>query len=168
MRVLRVPAVLVTTPSVALLMWMVTTVAPTNASPNVPSVVLGQGAEDRGLSTVNRICAECHPTDRVLSSRRTRTQWGEVIEEMISQGAKISDNDYTVIHTYLVAKYGRVYVNLAPADEMVEVLRLSEADAQKILAFRKEHGKFADFEALMKVPGVSAEALTAAKDALAF
>ena len=124
--------------------------------------------ETRAKTLFTRVCTECHPTDRILASRRTRTQWGEVMEEMIAQGAKMDDEEYGDILAWLVARHGRVYVNVAPEDEMVEVLGLTEADAEKIVAYRKEHGKFADFDALLKVPAVSTPALTAAKAAIAF
>ena len=56
--------------------------------------------------------------------------------------------------------------NTAPAASIGPVPQWR--DAEKIVSYRKEHGKFADFEALLKVPTVSAESLTAAKDAIAF
>ena len=90
------------------------------------------------------------------------------MEEMVAQGAKMDDKEYEDILGWLVARHGRVYVNVALVDEMVEVLGLTEADAEKIVSYRKQRGKFADFDALLKVPAVSASALTAAKAAIAF
>ena len=154
--------------------WVVSFVWTVAASPDraslaPASVALNvQSAEEKAKATIGRVCAECHAAERILQSRRTRTQWGEVLEEMIAQGAKVNDEDYDVITGWLIKNYGRVYVNLAPGDEMVAVLGVTEADAEKIVAYRKEHGKFADFDALLKVPSVSAEALNAARPAVAF
>ena len=62
----------------------------------------------------------------------------------------------------------RSSINTATADEITLSLGLSDKDAQAILDDRKANGKFADYGALAKVPGIDLKALEAHKDALGF
>ena len=48
--------------------------------------------------TFTRNCVKCHPADRVVGSRRTRTQWEEVMTTMqTARGAVIADEDWDVM-----------------------------------------------------------------------
>jgi competence ComEA-like helix-hairpin-helix protein len=115
------------------------------------------------------VCSNCHPLARVTATRRSKPQWEEVIETMInSRNAKISDEDYDVILDHLVRTYGRVNVNQAPDKEISDVLGISDSVAGSIVSYRREHGAFADFEALAKVPGIDRDALEKKRDAIAF
>ena len=125
-----------------------------------------QGKAEQVFSSV---CGRCHPVERITATRRTRSQWEETITTMITtRGAQISDEEFDTILTYLTQEYGRVDVNRAPADAIAEVLSTSDDVAAAIVAYRKEHGPFEDFEALVKVPGVNREALEKKRDAITF
>ena len=81
-----------------------------------------------------RTCSACHTAESVASERRTRDQWQEVIEEMISeQGAKIAADEFSPILEYLVSAYGKVNVNSAPADEIARIIGLSQKEAEAIV-----------------------------------
>ncbi len=124
---------------------------------------------DKDAPTFQRVCSNCHPITRVTATRRLKKQWEEVMETMItSRGAKVSDEDFDTILGYLARNYGRVNVNQAPADELSEVLAVSDAVAGAIVSYRSEHGTFADFDALTKVPGIDKDALEKKRDAIAF
>ena len=86
---------------------------------------------------------------------------------MIANGATGTDADFTTALAYMIAQYGRVNVNKAPADEIAEVLALPLKDAEAIVKYRADKGTFAEFESLAKVPGVDAEKLKK-KDAVSF
>ena len=45
-----------------------------------------QEPEDQPAVAFKRVCSSCHDAERILGSRRTRTQWEEVIEKMIERG----------------------------------------------------------------------------------
>ena len=125
--------------------------------------------QDKSAETFQRVCSNCHPIARVTAARRSRQQWEEVIDTMItSRNAKVSDEDYDVILEHLVKAYGRVNVNQADDKELTEVLGISDSLAGTIVSYRREHGNFADFEALAKVPGVDREALEKKRDAISF
>jgi competence ComEA-like helix-hairpin-helix protein len=124
---------------------------------------------DKDAPVFERVCANCHPIARVVGARRSRQQWEEVIETMInSRNAKVTDEEFEVILGYLTRQHGRVNVNHALADELMEVLALPEAMANTIVSYRKEHGAFADFDALSKVPGLDKDALEKKRDAITF
>src|SRR5207249_10888829 len=113
------------------------------------------------------LCSACHPIEDVTSARKTRTQWRETVDNMIASGATVTDADFTTALAYMIAQYGRVNVNKAPADEIAEVLALPLKDAEAIVKYRADKGTFAEFESLAKVPGVDAEKLKK-KDAVSF
>jgi competence ComEA-like helix-hairpin-helix protein len=124
---------------------------------------------DKAAPVFQRVCSNCHPIARVTGARRSRQQWEEVIETMInSRNAKVTDEEFETILGYLAREFGRVNVNRAPADELSEALGLSESAATSIVAYRKEHGAFADFDALVKVPGLDREALEKKREAITF
>jgi competence ComEA-like helix-hairpin-helix protein len=119
--------------------------------------------------TFVRNCIKCHTADRVVGSRRSRTQWEEVMTQMTTaRGAIIPDEDWDVVQNYLVRHHGRVNVNRAPVDELVEVLAVTPETAENIVKYRKEHGDFADFDAFAKVPGLELEKLEKLRDAISF
>jgi competence ComEA-like helix-hairpin-helix protein len=116
-----------------------------------------------------RNCVKCHTADRVVGARRTRTQWEEVMTQMqTARGAIIPDEDWDVVQNYLVKHYGRVNVNRAAANDLVEVLAVTAETAENIVKYRKEHGDFVDFDAFAKVPGLNLEKLEKLRDAISF
>jgi competence protein ComEA len=115
-----------------------------------------------------RVCSKCHDGTRIVEGRRLRSQWEETLEKMVALGATGTDEDFEAVLEYLVRAHGRVNVNTAAADEIGLVLHLEAEQATAIVKFREEHGKFADFDALTKVPGVPVEALRKVRDAILF
>jgi competence protein ComEA len=115
-----------------------------------------------------KICAHCHESTRIVETRRLKPQWEEVIDKMVNEGATGSDAEFTVVLDYLMSEYGRVNVNAAEAAELAQVLHLERPLAQAIVDFRKAQGKFADFDALLKVPNVPADALRKRQEAIVF
>ena len=150
--------------------WLVSpwhaTVAAQQAPP--PAAVTAAPAQVEPPENFRRVCVRCHTSERVVQGRRFRTQFEELIEQMIARGAVVNDEDYEVIIKYLVTEFGRVDVNKATASELAEVLHLEAAEADAIVSARRTAGKFADFDALLAAPGVPVPALTKRRDALFF
>ena len=117
---------------------------------------------------LQKVCGTCHALERVTASRRSRAQWEETMDKMISLGAKGTDEELATILTYLVRQYGRVNVNTATAGEIEEVVGLSAKEAEVIVKYRQDKGKFEDFEALSKVPGIDLEKLEKSRNAISF
>jgi cytochrome c oxidase cbb3-type subunit 3 len=72
--------------------------------------------------TVQRICSGCHPAQIVLSRGMTREQWGGIVSNMISRGAKGSDEEFAQVVDYLTqncppAREGATAVAKRPASK---------------------------------------------------
>jgi competence ComEA-like helix-hairpin-helix protein len=127
-----------------------------------------QDQDDAPAAAFRRVCSNCHDAERILSTRRTRTQWEEVIEKMIDRGAEGTSDDFTTAEEYLLRVSGRVNVNRASSKDMVIVLGLTQKDADAIAEYRKANGDFKDFDSLAKVPGIDLEKLNKGRDAISF
>jgi competence ComEA-like helix-hairpin-helix protein len=135
----------------------------------VASAARGQDpADDQSAGAFHRVCSSCHDAQRILATRRTRTQWEEIIGKMIDRGATGTDEDFTAAEDYLLKVSGRVNVNRATTADMAKVLGIPEQQAQAIADYRKTNGDFADFEALCKVPGIDVAKLKTEQDAISF
>ena len=127
-----------------------------------------QDQDDPPAAAFRRVCSNCHDAERILSTRRTRTQWEEVIEKMIDRGAEGTSDDFTTAEEYLLRVSGRVNVNRASSKDMVTVLSITQKDADAIAEYRKANGEFKDFDSLAKVPGIDQEKLNKGRDAISF
>ena len=127
-----------------------------------------QEPEDIAANAFKRVCSTCHDADRILATRRTRTQWEEVIEKMIERGAQGTSEDFTAAEEYLLRVSGRVNVNRASSKDLVDVLGLTQKDADAIAEYRKANGEFMDFDGLGKVPAIDTEKLKQVRDAISF
>ena len=127
-----------------------------------------QEPEDAPAAAFRRVCSNCHDSERILATRRTRTQWEEIIEKMIDRGAEGTSEDFTTAEEYLLRVSGRVNVNRAQAKDIVAVLSVTQKDADAIIEYRKTNGEFKDFDALCKVPGIDLEKIKQGRDAVAF
>lgn len=54
-----------------------------------------------GKDTVQKVCAACHPAEVVLGKGMTREQWGGIVSNMISRGAKGTDAEFAQVVDYL-------------------------------------------------------------------
>ena len=125
-------------------------------------------AADPAAGLFWQTCGECHDGTRIVSTRRTRPEWEQVIHKMIEEGATGTPKDFETIFGYLLRHHGKVYINTATPDEIATIVGLSAKDAEAIVAARKTTGSFADLEAVKKVPGIDVKKLEEHKDAVAF
>jgi competence protein ComEA len=105
----------------------------------------------------------------VTETRRTRTSWEDVVDEMAGLGAKLEDQS-TKKHAvaYLARWFGRANVNIASAKELHDVGGLTSKEAAALVRYRTRHGDFHSFEDLQKVPGLDFSKLVQRKDRIAF
>lgn len=99
---------------------------------------------------------------------RTEPEWLDTVEQMISLGAKGTDEQFERVLRFLARTLTKVNVNTAEAPEIAPVLDLSDGAAQAVVAYRAEHGKFKTLDDLKKVPGMDAAKLAARKDRIVF
>jgi len=121
-----------------------------------------------GKKATEEICASCHGMEDVTGSRRTPREWTDVVGMMVDRGAGGTDDQIATIKKYLMRYYGMVSVNTASAQDLSNVLGLSSRDADAIVQYRTEHGKFPDAAALAGVPGIDKTKIDAQPDALRF
>jgi competence protein ComEA len=125
-------------------------------------------ADDPAAGLFTEMCVRCHDAARITATRRTSTEWEEVLNKMIEKGATGTDRDFEKVYEYLRRNFGKLYINVAAPDEISTILGLSDNDAQRIVAYRKANGPFADFDAVKKVPDIDLKKLDEHKDAVAF
>ena len=137
------------------------------------TVILGialfaDGAPAGSKEAFQKLCVSCHKPEVASAGRRTRGQWEDVVEKMINKGAKGSEDEFMLVLDYLVAEHGRVNVNNATANEMVEVLGVTREEGEAIVKHRRASGKFEDFDALAKVPQIDVKKLEKKRGAISF
>src|SRR4051794_33168735 len=105
---------------------------------------------------VVKLCVGCHEIDLVVARRHTREEWDGVIEDMIARGSKGTEQEHALVAEYLSKYLGKLSINTAAAKEIQDGLKISEKDANLIVSWREQHGKFKNFEEVRKVPGLDA------------
>jgi competence ComEA-like helix-hairpin-helix protein len=126
--------------------------------------------EGPGQATTLKLCASnCHGAERLIAEHRSKSQWLETIETMKHEGAKGTDDEFKSTISYLIAKFGiQTKINKATARQIDDALELEPGQAEAIVKYRDANGPFADFDALLKVPGLDAKKLTEQKANIAF
>jgi competence protein ComEA len=65
------------------------------------------GAKDRGRELVRDVCTYCHNLDRLRGQELSREEWRGLTKGMISEGAPVTDEEYSMILDYLAKNYGK-------------------------------------------------------------
>src|ERR1041385_4497861 len=63
-------------------------------------------SEEQGRATFQRTCSPCHRTSRITSHRLSRAGWENVVDNMISRGAKATPDEQEQIVDYLTSNFG--------------------------------------------------------------
>ncbi len=69
--------------------------------------VIAVQAKDRGRELVEDVCTYCHNLDRLQGKALSREEWRGLIKGMISEGAPVTDEEFSAILDYLVKHHGR-------------------------------------------------------------
>jgi competence ComEA-like helix-hairpin-helix protein len=135
-----------------------------------PASILSQTVlpDAPGKDATQKICANCHEIDTVVSSRRTRIGWQRMVDEMISRGAEGSEDEMAAVVAYLTAAFGKINVNTASSTELQKILGISDKEAVAITKYRDQNGKYKNFEELEKTPGIVPEKLREKRTLIAF
>jgi hypothetical protein len=64
-------------------------------------------SKDRGRELVEDVCTYCHNLDRLHGKELSREEWRGLTKGMISEGAPVTDHEFSMILDYLVKNYGR-------------------------------------------------------------
>lgn len=123
---------------------------------------------EAGAQVVGEVCTLCHDIGVATSSRMTPGQWEFVVSDMIARGASATPEQEEFIPRFMAWAMGKVSVNSAPASDLALVIGLPMSQAEAIVAYRDEHGDFADVASLKEVPGVNAAMINQQQAALLF
>jgi hypothetical protein len=128
-----------------------------------------QEPADRSETVFVRVCTSCHTAESTVNlGRQPRAIWKSLIDQMVMEGTRGTDEDFALVEHYLLSRYGKVNVNQDGAEEILLVLALPRTQAEDIVRFRNVNGRFSGFDALVKVPGVDVKKLEHLRDAILF
>jgi len=138
----------------------------------------------KGQEIVQQQCGGCHALKVVTSKRASRKQWSTLVDQMITRGADVPDEDVETLVDYLTKNFGPapesadteknhdhtgpVNVNSATAAELAAELDLSAEQSAAIVSYREQNGNFKEWRELTKVPGIDARKIESNKDRLVF
>ncbi len=140
----------------------------------IAGAVLAQTFPDGpGKAETERMCKGCHTLENVTRARRTKDKWTEVVDNMVSRGAKGTDDEIELVIDYLSANFGpratmKVNVNKASSAELAAGLEIPARDAEAIVRYRTENGAFKSVQELSKVPGIDAKRIESVQDRIEF
>jgi competence ComEA-like helix-hairpin-helix protein len=150
-----------------------------------------------GKAIILKSCTTCHDAQQATSKPGTADEWTQTVNDMLSKGADLSDDDVTTVVQYLAAHFGPaskpataaqppadkaspsgttaadssstpVNVNKADAQELESSLGLSAAEANAIIQYRQQHGDFKTWQEVSSVPGVAADKIKSNQKRLVF
>jgi competence protein ComEA len=124
--------------------------------------------QGKGKDTFAKVCSQCHALEQVTAKRHSKAGWDHIIDDMAGKGAEATDEQFDAIIDYLTEHFGPVNVNQATVKELTDSQVFSTQESAAIVQYREGHGKFADVEALKKVPGLMAIKVEKIKDAVIF
>ena len=64
-------------------------------------------SQQNAQAVMQKVCGTCHGVDKVTATRRSREQWEEVTNKMISLGAKGTDEEIATVIKYLATNFSR-------------------------------------------------------------
>jgi competence protein ComEA len=126
-----------------------------------------------GKDVTVKYCATCHSIEQAVSLRQGQEEWSGTLEKMAGMGAKIPDESYDVILTYLAKHFGPdapapIRINTASAVDLESLMLLKRSESAAIIKYRTDNGKFKTMDDLKKVPGLDMKKVEAKKDLLIF
>ena len=125
--------------------------------------------EGAGRDVAVRICVECHPVLRVTRHRDSRAGWGQILDQMLDEGAPITDADWDTLVSYLSVTLGKkVKINEATAAIIAETFDIDDDLAKAVVKYRSQKGPFKTWKDVAAVPGIDAKRVEEQKDNLDF
>ena len=124
--------------------------------------------EGPGKATFEKMCTMCHGLEGIVRSKMSKDRWATIVDDMMSRGAKGTDEEVEQVIDYLAANFSRkLNVNKATASDLT-ALGLTADEAQAVIKYRVENGTVKDLDELSKVAGVAAAKIAGLKDRLEF
>ena len=125
--------------------------------------------EGPGKELVEVICTACHDANRIVAKQGTKADWQAKVLEMLQECPDVAQDERDRIVEYLAKSFPRhVKVNTAEAKEIEVVLEFSAKEAEAIVRYRQEKGKFQNADDLKKVPGIDSAKIDAIKTRVSY
>ena len=128
----------------------------------------GQPPAGPGRDALLKICSDCHSAESALSQFKTHDEWIKTLDDMASNGAKGTDEEWNQIQAYLDRNYSFIFINKATAKELESTLDVAPAIAEAIVRRRTEKGNYTSVDDIKRVPGVDSAGIDARKDRFLF
>ena len=133
--------------------------------PPPPSDGLPEGP---GKSELIKVCGECHQATKTTTKRLTREGWAAIIDDMVKEGAKGTDQELEAILNYLSKNFlgeatRAINLNTAPSIDLESVVGLLRSEARALIAWR-EKTPCKRIEDLKNVLGLDYKKIDAAKE----
>ncbi len=55
--------------------------------------------------TVTKACAQCHSAEIISSQRKSRAGWADTVNQMVANGAQVSDAEFDKVVDYLAKNF---------------------------------------------------------------
>jgi mono/diheme cytochrome c family protein len=78
----------------------------TPGRPGQVEPLVASSGPDAREATARRLCATCHPFENIIAIRRTHAQWQATVENMVSRGARGTNEEFASVVAFLSEKYG--------------------------------------------------------------
>jgi competence ComEA-like helix-hairpin-helix protein len=149
-----------------------------------------------GKPIVQRACSACHALTVVTSKHASHKEWDQVVNQMVSRGADLTDDEIDTVIEYLAKNYGPldqktapstdaaappsdtaappaadttpVNVNKASAQELESSLGLEKSEAEALVKYREQNGNFKTWHDVAGVPGISASKIEGMEKRITF
>jgi competence ComEA-like helix-hairpin-helix protein len=142
-----------------------------------------------GKAIVQEKCVVCHALTVVTSKHSSHKEWDQVVNQMVSRGADLTDEEIDTVIEYLSKNYGPldqtgtpaptgtadtsssevpVNVNKANAEDLESSLGLAKPEAEAIVKYREQKGNFKTWHDVAAVPGVPAAKIEGLQKRLTF
>jgi mono/diheme cytochrome c family protein len=59
-----------------------------------------------GKAIVQEACTVCHGSDLIANARRSKSDWTDTVEDMVSRGAPLKEGEREIVIEYLAANFG--------------------------------------------------------------
>lgn len=76
---------------------------PPDSTPSPLSVLT---ATPDGATLLQERCSVCHSLERVQQARKTSSEWEQTVTRMVGRGAKLNEEERTLLIAYLAKQYG--------------------------------------------------------------
>ena len=92
---------------IALMVFTAASLCSAGAQSTHTSTPTGTALPDgAGKPVIQRACGSCHTLNIVTSKRASSDEWTHVVNEMVSRGADLSDNEMDTLIQYLTTNFG--------------------------------------------------------------